>query len=235
MPRPVILVTGASQGIGAAIARAFAAAHIGPLVLVARNAGNLAKTAAQCRRHRVRAEAFPCDVSDAAQVTAMAAAVRQAFQRVDVLINNAGVYHGAKFLDFTVEDFDRMYAANLRSCFLVSRAFAPEMAERGRGDIFNMGSVASLAAYPEGAGYCAAKFGVLGLTRCMRSELKERGVRVTAVLPGATWSPSWRTSGQAPERMMPAADVARAFLEVYRMTRRTVVEEIVLRPLQGDV
>lgn len=233
--KPVILVTGASQGLGAAIARAFAAAKVGPLALVARNERNLAKVAAQCRKLGVRAETFACDVSDAAAVAAMADAVRAKFKRVDVLINNAGQYHGAKFLEYSVEDFDRMIAANLRSCFLVARAFAPAMAARGRGDIFNMGSVASLKALPNGAGYCAAKFGVLGLTRCMRDELKDQGVRVTAVLPGAAWSPSWGKSGLPPTRMMPDTDVGRAFLEIYRMTRRTVVEEIVLRPQLGDI
>ncbi len=233
--RPVILITGASQGIGAAIARTFARAKIGPLALVARNKRNLERVAASCRKLGVRAEVFPCDVSDADAVATMSAAVLIKFKRVDVLINNAGQYHGESFLDYSLADFDRMVSANLRSCFLVSKAFVPGMAERGRGDVFNMGSVASITGLPGGSGYCASKFGVLGLTRCMRDELKEKGVRVTAVLPGATWSPSWGASETPESRMMPDTDVARAFLEVYRMTRRTVVEEIVLRPQLGDL
>jgi NADP-dependent 3-hydroxy acid dehydrogenase YdfG len=98
-----------------------------------------------------------------------------------------------------------------------------------------MSSIAGLAAYPNGAAYCAAKFGVTGLTRVMRAELRDKGVRVTCVHPGATVSPSWAGSGIAAERMMPAEDVARAFVDVYRLGRRTVVEEIVLRPQRGDV
>lgn len=234
--RSVVLITGASQGIGAAIARAFAKARVGPLALVARNPRNLERVAASCRRHGVRAEAFPCDVSDAASVAAMSASVLGQFRRVDVLVNNAGQYHGAGFLDYTIEDFDRMLSANTRSVFLVSKAFVPGMVGRGRGDVFNMGSIASITALPGGSGYCAAKFGVLGLSRCMRDELKEKGVRVTCVMPGATWSPSWSASGtETPvSRFMPDTDIARAFLEVYRMSRRTVVEEIVLRPQLGD-
>jgi NADP-dependent 3-hydroxy acid dehydrogenase YdfG len=117
----------------------------------------------------------------------------------------------------------------------MARAFVPTMIGRGHGDVFNMSSVAGLDAYPGGSGYCAAKFGVAGLSKVMRAEWKDRGVRVCCVYPGATVSPSWDGSGVPEERMMPAADVARAFLEVYRLTRRTVVEEIVLRPQLGDL
>ena len=98
-----------------------------------------------------------------------------------------------------------------------------------------MSSVAGLTAHPGGAGYSAAKFGVTGLSRVMRAELKDRGVRVCCVHPGATFSPSWKGSGVPAARMMPAADVARAFLDIYRLSRRTVVEEIVLRPQLGDI
>lgn len=119
--------------------------------------------------------------------------------------------------------------------FLVSRAFVPGMVKRGRGDVFNMSSIAGLTAYPGGAGYSAAKFGVSGLSKVMRAELREKGVRVCCVYPGATWSPSWEGSSVAPERMMPAEDVAQAFFDIYRLSRKTVVEEIVLRPQRGDV
>ena len=128
-----------------------------------------------------------------------------------------------------------MVATNLRSVFLVSRAFVPGMVARGVGDVFNMSSIAGLAAYPSSAGYCAAKFGVTGLSKVMRADLRDKGVRVCTVYPGATVSPAWAGSGVPEERMMPAEDVARAFVEVYRMTRRTVVEEIVLRPQAGDL
>lgn len=236
MSKPVVLITGASQGIGAAIARVFARELRGVrLALVARNGKGLAATARACVALGAKAETFACDVSDEAAVTAMAAAVQARFGDVDVLINNAGKFAGAPFTEMSVADFDRMIAANLRSVFLVSRAFAPGMITRRRGDIFNMSSIAGLIAYPGGAGYSAAKFGVTGLSKVMRAELREKGVRVCCVYPGATVSPSWDGSGVDPARMMPAADVAQAFFAVYRLSRRTVVEEIVLRPQRGDV
>ncbi|HEX2851647.1 MAG TPA: SDR family NAD(P)-dependent oxidoreductase, partial [Opitutaceae bacterium] len=117
----------------------------------------------------------------------------------------------------------------------VSRMFVPAMLTQRRGDIFFMSSIAGLAAYPGGTGYCTAKFGVTGLAKVLRAETKGTGVRVCCVFPGATLSPSWGKSGVATERLMPTEDVARAFLDIYRLSRRTVVEEIVLRPHGGDI
>ena len=237
MATPRVLITGASQGIGAAVARTFAQELRGGvrLALAARNEKKLEAVARACVKLGATAETYECDVSDERAVASMAAAVTKRFGGVDVLINNAGKFAGAPFTELSVADFDRMIAANLRSVFLVSRAFAPGMIARGRGDIFNMSSIAGLMAYPGGAGYSAAKFGVTGLSKVMRAELRDKGVRVCCVFPGATISPSWEGSGVDESRLMPAEDVARAFLDVYRLSRRTVVEEIVLRPQGGDV
>jgi len=236
MHKPVVLITGASQGIGAAIARAFAGEISGVrLALVARSERNLVKVAAACRKLGATADVFACDVADESSVSAMAAAVIKRFRAVDVLINNAGKFAAAPLTQMTVDQFDSLIAANLRSVFLVSRALVPQMIERGRGDVFNMSSVAGRGAYPGGTGYSAAKFGVSGLSQVMRAEWRDQGVRVCCVYPGATWSPSWAGSEVPAKRMMPAEDVARAFVDVYRLSRRTVVEEIVLRPQRGDL
>jgi len=234
--KPVVLVTGASQGIGAAIARIFAREVKGVrLALVARNVRRLQATAQACARIGAKAEVFACDVSNEASVALMAAAVRDTLGAPEVLINNAGAFAMASFAETTVAQFDEMIAVNLRSAFLVTRAFLPAMLKRKSGDIFFMSSIAGLGAYPNATGYCAAKFGVTGLAQVLRAETKDRGVRVCCVHPGATWSPSWEKSGVQPERIMPAEDIARAILDVYRLGRRTVVEEIVLRPQLGDV
>jgi len=236
MSKPVVLITGASQGIGAAIAKMFAHEVRGVrLALVARSEKNLSAVAKTCAKLGATAEIFGCDVSDAAAVSAMAGAVTKRFGAIEVLINNAGAFAMASFAETTVADFDRMIATNLRSAFLVTKAFLPAMVRRGRGDVFFMSSIAGLGAYPNAAGYCAAKFGVTGLAKVLRAETKAAGVRVCCVHPGATWSPSWSASGVKPARIMPAGDVARAFFDVWRLSRRTVVEEIVLRPQRGDL
>lgn len=236
MKTPVVLITGASQGIGAAIAKVFARELRGVrLALVARNAKNLATVERACAKLGAKVAVFPCDVGDEASVSTMATAVAGRFGGVEVLINNAGKFEGAPLTEMPVAQFDRMINVNLRSVFLVTRAFLPGMIRRGSGDVFNLCSIAALTAYPGGAGYSTAKAGVAALSKIMRAELREKGVRVCCVYPGATWSPAWAGSGVAAERMMPAADVARAFLDVYRLSRSTVVEEIVLRPQRGDV
>ncbi len=233
---PVVVITGASQGIGAAIAAAFAGEIRGVrLALVARNRKNLAAVARSCTRLGAEAEAFACDVSDEAEVGRMAREVLHRFRRVDVLVNNAGRYVGGPFLETSVAEFDRMISANLRGLFLVTRAFAPGMVQRRCGDIFNMGSIAGISALAGAPAYTAAKFGVAGLTKSLRAEFKGVGIRVCCVHPGATVSPSWKGSGVPEGRMMPARDVAGAFVALYRMSRRTVVEEMVLRPQLGDL
>jgi NAD(P)-dependent dehydrogenase (short-subunit alcohol dehydrogenase family) len=231
-----VLITGASQGIGAAIAQVFAAEIPGVrLALVARNERNLRATAAACLKLGAEVELFPCDVTDAKAVAKTARAVARHFGPVDVLINNAGAFAMAPFAKTDLAMFDDMVAANLRSAFLVTQAFLPVMLKRKRGDIFFMSSIAGLGAYPQAAAYCAAKFGLTGLAKVLRAETKNTGVRVCCVHPGATWSPSWAKSGVKPARIMPAEDIARAILGVHRLGRRTVVEEIVLRPQLGDV
>ena len=233
---PHILVTGASQGLGACIAEVFARETRGRLSLVARQAGKLRAVAKQCcAAGATEVDTFRCDVADAAAVREMAKAVRARFGEVDVLINNAGTFRPDPLASMSVADFDAVIGANLRSGFLVTREFAKAMARRRRGDIFFMASIAALRGFPGGGAYVAAKHGVRGLARAFREELKPRGVRVITVLPGAAWSPSWEGSGVPPARMMPAADVAQVFHDAYRMSRRTVIEEIILRPQLGDV
>jgi len=202
---------------------------------VARNEQNLRVTARACLKLGAEVAIFPCNVTNEKAVGAMARTVTKHFGPVDVLINNAGAFTMAPFVKTSVAAFDDMIATNLRSAFLVTHAFLPAMLKRKRGDIFFMSSIAGLGAYPQASAYCAAKFGVTGLAQVLRAETKDAGVRVCCVHPGATWSPSWSKSGVKPQRIMPAEDIAQAILDVYRMSRRTVVEEIVLRPQRGDL
>ena len=234
---PTVLITGASQGIGAAITEAFAQRYgtDARLALVARTEMKLAGVAERCQSHGAEAGVFPCDVTDDAAVEVMAEAVRDRFGTPDVLVNNAGAFRPGGVLTLTPDDFRADLAINLTSAFLVTHAFLPAMVERGSGDVVFIASVASVQGYPRGVAYGAAKHGLLGLARSLREELKPLGLRVLTLLPGATYTDSWAASGLPEDRFMPPEDLARLVVDVQALSGRTVVEAILLRPQLGDI
>ena len=232
---PTVVVTGASQGIGQAIAEAFAQEPEARLALVARSQDKLDAVAVQCRARGAEAVVFPCDVTDDAAVHRTAAAILARWGAPDVLVNNAGFFQPGAVRETTAELFRRQVAVNLTSAFVVTQAFLEAMVARGRGHLFYMASVASIRAYEGAAGYCAAKHGLLGLARVVREETKALGLRVTTLLPGATLTPSWDGVDLPEERFMPPVDIARALVDIYHLSDRTVVEEILLRPQLGDI
>lgn len=231
----VFVVTGASQGIGRAIATAFAEEPGARIALVARNEEKLAQVIESCKAFGADAAAFSCDVTDEDAVASMATAVMDKWGAPDVLVNNAGVFQPGSLLETTLASFRQQVDVNLISAFSVTQRFLKSMLERDSGAIFYMASVAALKAYPGGAAYCAAKHGLLGLARSVREETRNTGIRVTTLLPGATLTPSWDGVELPEERFMPASDIAKAVRDIYHMSNRTVVEEIVLRPQQGDI
>ncbi|HET6567499.1 MAG TPA: SDR family oxidoreductase [Rhodothermales bacterium] len=231
----IVVVTGASQGIGRAIAETFARETGARIALIARNEKGLRNVADRCTALGAEAAVFPCDVTDEEAVNRTADAILQRWGAPDVLVNNAGSFAPGGLLAMTPATFREQIDVNLVSAFLVSRAFLEPMIQAGRGTLFFMGSVASIQAYPDSIAYCAAKHGLLGLARVIREETRERNIRVTTLLPGATYTASWQGSGLPEERFMPPEDIARAVLDVYRLDPRTVVEEILLRPQLGDV
>lgn len=229
---PVVVVTGASQGIGAAIAERFANCIPGVrLALVATNSERLGAVAQRCRQAGAEVEALAADLNDSVQVERMAAAVHGRFGHVDVLINNAGRWRGGAAHEMQVSDFLQVLQDNLVSMFAVTRAFLQDMLARGSGDIFLMSSTSGLTGLANNAAYCAAKHGVVGFSKALRAEVASRGIRVCCVYPGPTESPSWTGAGVDLEKLMSATDVASVFVDAYQMSRRSVMEDVILRPL----
>lgn len=235
MSAPLIVVTGASHGIGRAVAVAFAREPKARLALLSRDEGLLRETRSMCRETGADAELYLCDVTDQSAVEDVADAIKGRWGTPDVLVNNAGLFEPGPVRDTTTEAFRRQVEVNLTSAFIVTKAFLEDMIGRGRGHIFFMCSVASIQAYPGGASYCAAKHGLLGLARVLREETREAGLRVTAVIPGATFTRSWEGTGMPEDRFIPPEDVAAAVSHAYGMSSRTVVEEILMRPQLGDI
>ena len=232
---PLFVITGASQGIGAAIAEVLAQEPEAHLALISRNREKLEQVASRCQAHGAIVGIFICDVTNEEAVDATAEAILDRWGVPDVLVNNAGLFQPGSVRDTPPEVFRAQVEVNLTSAFLVTQAFLEEMMAAGGGTIFFMASVASIRAYPGGAAYCAAKHGLLGLARAVREETKDTGVRVTALLPGATLTPSWDGVDLPEARFMPPEDIAHALVDIYHLTDRTVVEEVILRPQLGDI
>jgi len=230
-----VVVTGASQGIGEAIALAFARESNIRLTLIARNLTNLERVAASCRERGADASCIACDVTQEDQVDRMARTVLDDGGAPEILVNNAGRFVPSRFTETSPRQFREQLEVNLTSAFMVSGAFVPAMIARKSGHLFFLASVASIQGYAGAAAYCAAKHGLLGLARVLREETRETGLRVTAVLPGATKTPSWDGVDLPEDRFMPAEDIAQAIVEVSRLSERTVVEEILIRPRPGDI
>jgi short-subunit dehydrogenase len=230
------IVTGATKGIGLAVTTALAEKgyNIG---FCARNMGDLErlqKDLAATYPEQIFIY-MPTDVSQKEDILAFAQHMTDTFKNIDVLVNNAGVFIPGTVHEETDEAFEQVMATNLYSAYYLTKRFIPAMIAAKKGHIFNMCSVASVIAYPNGGSYGISKFALLGFSKALREEMKPYGIKVTAILPGATWSNSWAGVDLPEERLMLASDIAEALMSALRMSDRAVVEEIIIRPQLGDL
>lgn len=228
----VALVTGASRGIGLSIARSLGEEGA-QLILVARHRRTLEQAAAQVRGTVM---SMAIDLIRPPEVRRLFAAVRKRTGRLDILINNAGVFTFKPFAQTTLADWRRNIETNLTSIFLTTQAALP-LLERGGGDIVNILSISSRVAFENCSAYSAAKFGALGLTAVLRRELGRKGIRVTAILPGMTNTRmtdelSFPVRGQD---LVQPEDVAAAVRTALAQPRNATLEEVVVMPTGGSV
>ena len=177
------LITGASRGLGRAIALAFAAAGA-RLALVARDQAKLVETAAAVRALGAEAEVFVTDVTSETQVQQLEKDFTARCGQLHILVNNAGINIRRPLTDFTLAEWNQVMDTNLTSVFLMCRAFVPRLKGQGYGRIINMTSMLSHIALPQRGAYCASKAGLLGLTKVLALELASEHITVNGISPG---------------------------------------------------
>ena len=236
-----VIITGASKGIGKAIATAFAAEGA-VLFLCARNEVTLYHTVAELQTRHPAAiiHARPVDMSVKEEAQAFGEWILETVKntpsgKVDILVNNAGTFSPGSIYNEAEGLLEDMMATNLYSAYHITRKLVPAMIEAKQGLIINMCSIASLQAYSNGGSYSITKFALMGFNKNLREELKPHHIKVMAIYPGAVMTDSWSDFDNSAKRIMEASDIATMILAASKLSPQAVVEDIILRPLLGDL
>jgi short-subunit dehydrogenase len=232
----LIIVTGGTKGIGKSVISAFASNKF-DVITCARNGDDLENLKKEIENSHpsISIKVFQADLSIKDDTMHFAEFIKSSSKVPDVLVNNIGVFYPGQVHNEDEGVLEKSMETNLYSAYRMSRAVLEGMMERKSGSIFNICSVASIESYTRGASYCMSKFALLGMTKVLREEMKEFGVKVTAVIPGSTLTASWEGVDIPEEHFMKSEDVAEAIYSTYSLSKNTVIEEIVMRPQKGDV
>ncbi|MGN6477157.1 MAG: SDR family oxidoreductase [Flavipsychrobacter sp.] len=233
---PYAIITGATQGIGKAIAETFLKNGI-DVAICARSAADIQAVHAEWTTQYPNRNiiALQADLSQKDQAVGFADKVLEIFPTIDILVNNAGLYFPGTLADEPEGQLEFMMGVNLYSAYYITRHVLPVMRKQNSGHIFNMCSVASLKAYPNGGAYSITKYALLGFSDNLRYELKDENIKVTAISSGAVYSRSWEGSGIDPQRIMEVSDIATMVWATYSLSQRANVENIIIRPQKGDL
>lgn len=230
-----VVVTGGTKGIGRAIINLFADKGFN-IITCARSKADLEglKVELLAKRDDIFFEGIDVDLSQKNDVDKFIAFALTHSADLQVLVNNAGVFLPGEMHTEDEGAFEKMMETNVTSVYHISRGLIPNLINN-HGHIFNMCSTASIMPYVNGGSYCISKYALLGMTKVLREEMKDKHVRVTAIMPGATLTASWEGTDLPEERFMNATDVAHAVWGAYALSERSVVEEILIRPQLGDL
>lgn len=225
------LVTGASRGIGRAIASRLGG--LGASVSICARSGDaIERAAAGLRDEGIRALPLVADVTQAAHVQRIIEQTCRELGAIEILVNNAGVGIFGAFHERSESDWDAVIGTNLRGVFLTSRAVAPQMIRLGRGHIINISSLASKSSFSGGAIYCASKWGLMGLSACMAEDLRAHGIRVSVVCPGSVATEFSPHAGRDPATLLQPDDVAHAVAMLVTQSPQSCISEVDIRPLR---
>jgi 3-oxoacyl-[acyl-carrier protein] reductase len=224
------IVTGATKGIGRAIAVKLAEAGY-HLAVCARSSADLQTLAADLAYTGVKVFCSTADLSIKAEVYRFAAETAAIFDRMDVLVNNAGVYIPGPVLEEDDNSFENQLFLNLNAPYYLSKYFGKMMAEQACGHIFTICSVSSKEINENAGSYGVTKSALLSLNHVLRQELSKYNVKVTAILPGSTLTPSWEGTNIPAESFIQPEDIANTLHTILNLSSGVNVEEIILKPL----
>jgi short-subunit dehydrogenase len=231
-----IVITGASRGLGFSMAEAFAKeGH--DLYLTSFSEVRLysALESLMSRFPDQIIKAKPFNLSTKKGAVDFGKWVLELGIQPDVLINNAGAFQPGNVIDEPEGQLENMLNVNLLSAYHLTRILLPSMMKRKSGHIFNISSVAGLQAYANGGSYSISKFALSGFSKNLREELKPYSIKVTCIYPGAVYTDSWADSGVKPDRIMKPSDIASTIVQISKLSPQAVVEDLVIRPLAGDL
>jgi short-subunit dehydrogenase len=230
-----VIITGASRGIGRSVAEIFAAnGHT--LFLTSRSDAALYKAAEELGTRyphaSIKSKPFDLSVKERAQQFGRWC-LEQAVP--DVLVNNAGLFEPGNTFNEPEGILESQIATNLYSAYYLTRTVLPKMIERKTGHVFNMCSIASLDAYPNGGAYSVSKYALHGFTKNLRHEMLQFGIKVTGIFPGAVMTDSWSGFDNSSNRIMEAEDIAKMIYAATQLSAQACVEDIIIRPVLGDL
>jgi NADP-dependent 3-hydroxy acid dehydrogenase YdfG len=232
----IVWIVGASSGIGRALAETFRA-HGDTVIASSRSMARLERLGQQSAPPDGTLRLIACDVCEEQQVQAAMDAIVREFNRIDVLVNCAGVTYFKNFADTTTAEFDEVVNTNLRGLFLTTKAVLQPMIEHGGGTVMNILSYAGKVTYTGSSAYAAAKAGAEALMDVLRAETREQGIKIVNVSPGAVLTPIWNPKHQERygHRMMKPEEVASMLFEISLQPASMMVEDVVIRPQAGDL
>lgn len=230
-----IVITGGSKGMGKAMAEKYAEAG-NRIFICSRNEHELAATAKELtENYQSAAEYYSADLSKKEEVIRFADWLSEKDCQIDILINNAGQFVPGSIYNEPDGNLEKMIDINLYSAYHLTRALLPKMMENKSGHIFNICSIAALKAYANGGSYSISKYALMGFSKNLREEMKPFNIKVTAVYPGAVYTSSWEGADIKPGRIMEASDIANMVFATSLLTPQACVEDIVIRPILGDL
>jgi short-subunit dehydrogenase len=232
----VMVITGGTKGIGKAVIEKFAA-HNFDIITCSRHTNELVSLQEEIQNKfsSIKLQYFMADLSHKEEVLKFIDFINSVGNPIEILVNNAGIFLPGQIHTESEGTLEKTMDINLFSVYHLTRGLISDMKDRRSGHIFNLCSTASITPYTNGGSYCISKYALLGFNKVLREEMKEFGVRVTAVLPGATLTASWEGSDLPPERFMKPEDVAHIIYTSYILSQQAVVEEILIRPQLGDI